>query len=285
MPVTHDPTLDTTPQPDSPTADGAGTAAFFDLDKTIISKSSTLVFGRSFYHGGLINRRAVLRSSYAQFVFLLGGADHDQMERLRTYLSQMCIGWPVAQVRDIVHEAIDELIQPLIFQEAAELIASHHAAGREVVVVSSSGEEIVEPIGAMVGADTVIATRMGQQDGRYTGEVEFYAYGANKAVAVRELAAQRGYDLGRCYAYSDSITDLPLLETVGNPFAINPDRALRRIASERDWPILEFANPVRVSDRFSIGRLPSSKALAALLGVGLSATAWVARRRWSGLRQ
>lgn len=261
------------------------TAAFFDLDKTIISKSSTLVFGRSFYHGGLIGRRAVLRSSYAQFVFLLGGADHDQMERMRSYLSQLCSGWEVAQVRDIVNEAIDDLIQPLIFQEAAELIAAHHAAGREVVVVSSSGEEIVEPIGRMIGADTVIATRMEEADGRFTGQVQFYAYGANKAVAVREHAAKRGYDLAQCYAYSDSITDLPMLEEVGHPTAVNPDRALRRIAAERGWQVATFAHPVRAKEGSTFGRLPAGKALAALLGVGLSATAWIAGRRWSGWRR
>ena len=128
------------------------TAAFFDLDKTIIAKSSTLAFGRSFYQGGLINRRAVLKTAYAQFVYLAGGADHDQMERMRKYLSDMCTGWDVGQVREIVAETLHDLIDPLIYQEAADLIAQHKAAGRDVIIVSSSGAEVVEPIGQMVGA-------------------------------------------------------------------------------------------------------------------------------------
>src|SRR5499426_3781280 len=93
-------------------------AAFFDLDKTIIAKSSTLAFSRSFYQGGLINRRAVLRSAYAQFVYLLGGADHDQMERMRQYLSSLSTGWDVQQVKDIVAETLHDLINPLVYDEA-----------------------------------------------------------------------------------------------------------------------------------------------------------------------
>ena len=136
------------------------TAAFFDLDKTIIAKSSTLAFGRSFYQGGLINRRAVLQTAYAQFVYLVGGADHDQMERMRQYLSAMCTGWDVGQVREIVAETLHDLIDPLIYQEAADLIAEHKAAGRDVIIVSSSGAEVVGPIGELIGADKVVATRM-----------------------------------------------------------------------------------------------------------------------------
>src|SRR6201991_4710851 len=157
------------------------TAAFFDLDKTVIAKSSTLAFGRSFYHGGLINRRAVLRTAYAQFVYLVGGADHDQMEGMRKYLSELCRGWNVQQVREIVAETLHDLIDPIIYDEAASLIEEHHAAGRDVVIVSTSGAEVVEPIGELLGADHVIATRMVVgDDGRYSGEIEYYAYAETK---------------------------------------------------------------------------------------------------------
>ena len=146
-------------------ADGAGRpAAFFDLDKTIIAKSSTLAFGRSFYAGGLINRRTVLRTAYAQFVYLAGGADHDQMERMRAFLSAMATGWDVEQVKDIVAETLHDLIDPLIYSEAAALIAEHKAAGRDVVIVSTSGSEVVEPIAEMLGADLAVATRMAVDD-------------------------------------------------------------------------------------------------------------------------
>ncbi len=260
------------------------TAAFFDLDKTVIAKSSTLTFSKSFYQGGLINRRAVLRTAYAQFVFLAGGADHDQMERMREYLSSLCRGWDVAQVREIVAETLHDLIDPIIYDEAASLIEEHHAAGRDVVIVSTSGAEVVEPIGELLGADRVVATRMVVgEDGRFTGEVEYYAYGPTKAEAVQELAASEGYDLDRCYAYSDSATDVPMLAAVGHPFAVNPDRALRREAVARGWPVLSFNRPVPLKQRLPALSMPSRPVLAAMAAAGAAmATAtlvWYASRR------
>jgi HAD superfamily hydrolase (TIGR01490 family) len=259
----------------------ARSAAFFDLDKTIIAKSSVLAFGRPFYHGGLINRRAVLRSAYAQFVFALAGADEDQIERMRAYLTSMCTGWDVAQVREIVSETLHEIIDPIVYDEAVELIGMHKAAGRDVVIVSSSGEEVVGPIGAMLGADHIVATRMVVADGKYTGEIELYAYGTEKAVAVRRLAAERNYDLDGCYAYSDSVTDVPMLEAVGHPFAVNADRALRRIAAERDWPTLIFSNAVPLRQRISGLRPDHPTLTATAVGASLAAggLVWYASRR------
>ena len=170
-------------------------AAFFDLDKTIIAKSSTLAFSREFQAGGLISRRAMLRSAYAQFVFFTGGADHDQMDKMREFMSQLCAGWDVATVRDIVHETLTTIVEPLVYDEAVTLIEEHRAAGRDIVIVSASGAEVVEPIGEMLGADRVIATRMEIADGRYTGNIDYYAYAEEKARAIEHLAATVGYDL------------------------------------------------------------------------------------------
>ncbi|MER5201843.1 HAD-IB family hydrolase [Streptomyces sp. NPDC002825] len=267
------------------------TAAFFDLDKTVIAKSSTLTFSKSFYRGGLISRRAALRTAYIQFVFLAGGADHDQMERMREYLSALCKGWNVAQVKELVAETLHDLIDPIIYDEAASLIEKHHAAGRDVVIVSTSGAEVVEPIGEMLGADRVVATRMVVgEDGCFTGEVEYYAYGPTKADAVRELAESEGYDLSRCYAYSDSATDIPMLEAVGNPYAVNPDRTLRREAVAREWPVLAFDKPVRLKQRLPEFRMPPRPTLVAAAAVGAAAVGaglvWYAsRRRQAALAQ
>jgi phosphoserine phosphatase len=131
-------------------------AAFFDLDKTVIAKSSTLAFSKSFFDQGLLNRRSVLKSSYAQFLLLMSGADHDQMDRMRSYVTSMCAGWDVEQVKAVVTETLHDIVDPLVFAEAAELIADHRLCGRDVVVVSASG-------------------------------------GENKAAAVRELAGVEGY--------------------------------------------------------------------------------------------
>src|SRR5215813_12427663 len=117
-------------------------AAFFDLDKTIIAKSSALAFGRPFYRDGLISRREMVKAAYAQLVFRLGGADEQQMARIRDYIATLCKGWRVDQVSQIVNETLHELISPYIYAEAATLIEEHRKAGRDVVVVSSSGEEM-----------------------------------------------------------------------------------------------------------------------------------------------
>ncbi len=216
-------------------------AAFFDLDKTIIAKSSTLAFSRPFFAGGLINRRSVLRSAYAQFVFALQGADHDQTEKMRAYLSNLSEGWPVQSVRDIVAETLHLIVDPLVYDEAVQLIEDHQAAGRDVVIVSSSGAEVVEPIGEMLGADHVVATQLVVEAGLYTGEIGFYAYGPAKADAIRELAISRGYDLAESYAYSDSETDLPMLEVVGFPVAVNPETRLSALARKRGWLVEQWS--------------------------------------------
>ncbi|QNG21078.1 HAD-IB family hydrolase [Rhodococcus triatomae] len=239
-------------------------AAFFDLDKTIIAKSSTLAFSRPLFDQGLINRRSVLKSSYAQFLFMLSGADHDQMERMRAYLTSMTAGWNVEQVRAVVAETLHDIVDPLVFAEAADLIADHRARGHDVVVVSASGQEVVQPIADAVGADHSIATRLAVADGKYTGEVDFYCYGPGKVEGIEALARERGYDLARSYAYSDSVTDLPMLEAVGHPTAVNPDRGLRKAAAEKGWPMLTFSNPVSLRARLSSSSTPVLATGAAL---------------------
>jgi HAD superfamily hydrolase (TIGR01490 family) len=252
-------------------------AAFFDLDKTIIAKSSTLAFSKPFQAGGLISRKALLRSVYTQFVYVLGGADHDQMEKMRQMMSELVAGWDVTTVREIVADTLHNVVDPLVYDEAVQLIEQHHAEGRDVVIVSASGAEVVEPIGELLGAEHVVATQMDVEDGRYTGTIAFYAYAENKAAAIRELAEKRGYDLTRSYAYSDSMTDLPMLEEVGYPFAVNPDKELRRIAKERGWPVLVFTKPVAL--RTSLP--PAGPTLAALAVGGVVAIGGVL---WAGAR-
>ncbi len=256
--------------PDPKPAGPAKTAAFFDLDKTVIAKSSTLAFSKPFFDQGLINRRTVLKSTYAQFFFLMSGADHDQMDRMRSYVTNMCAGWDVEQVKSILDETLHDIVDPLVFAEAADLIADHKLCGRDVVVVSASGEEIVAPIARALGATHAMATRMVVEDGKYTGGIAFYCYGEGKVQAIRELAAREGYLLEHCYAYSDSITDLPMLEAVGHPTVVNPDRALRKESAARGWPVLTFSKPVSLRDRIPA---PSSAAVATTAAVAVSAIA------------
>lgn len=249
-------------------------AAFFDLDKTILATSSSFAYARPFHAQGLISRMDLLRSAYAQFMFRRSGADHETMERMREYLSELVAGWEVERVRAIVDETLDSIIAPLVFEEALALMREHQDAGRDVIIISSSGAEIVEPIGARLGADVSIGTRVAVRDGRFTGEIEFYAYGEGKADAMRALADERGYDLAQSYAYSDSWTDLPMLEAVGHPTACNPDARLRAHALAQGWPVLQFRRPTTLPT----GRRTRAIAMVAMAATGVAVIAAVAVR-------
>jgi len=254
-------------------------AAFFDLDKTILAKSSSFAFAKPFYKQGLIGRSDVIRSAYAQFVFLSSGADHDQMEQMRQYMSNLVTGWEVEKVQQIVAETLDTIIDPVVYEEALELISQHKALGHDVIVISSSGTDLVEPISERLGADLAIGTQVEVKDGKYTGELLFYAYGPGKAEAMRDLAADRGYDLAKCYAYSDSATDLPMLEAVGHPVAVNPDGELRKTALDRSWPIRDFRKPVAMRSKIEKKHVATAGAGVAALSAVALGIAWYARRR------
>ena len=258
-------------------------AAFFDLDKTIIARSSPLALGRSFFREGLISRTFLVKSIYAQLVFQITGADEHKMEKVREAASKLTEGWEVERVKQIVTDVLEEVVSPLIYAEALELIHDHRAAGRLICLVSSSPAEIVEPLARMLRIDRYIATRPGVRDGKYTGELEFYAYGPQKAEAIRELAEELDIKLEDSYAYTDSVTDLPMLEMVGNPVAVNPDKELRKIALQREWETQVFRKPVSVRDRLPTIRPPEmsiGNGVAAAAGVaGIAAFAWWASRR------
>jgi HAD superfamily hydrolase (TIGR01490 family) len=183
---------------------------------------------------------------------------------------EVAAGWDRDEVRSIVEETLADVIEPLIYAEAQSLISLHRAAGDRIWLVSSAPAEIVEPLASMLGVDGAIASKAEIDElGRYTGKIEFYAQGEGKAEAIRALAASHHLDLAASSAYSDSATDLPMLEAVGHPFAVNPDRALAKEAKERGWEILEFSNPVRLRDRASV-RLPAVTGAVVLVALMLA---------------
>jgi len=251
------------------------TAAFFDLDKTVIAKSSALAFRGPMFRAGLLSRRALLKFAIAQTLYVLFGADHHQMERVREALLTLVRGWDRAELEKLVGEALEDVVAPLVFSEALFLIDEHHREGHQVYIISSSPTEIVRPLAAYLGIDNVIATQVGVgEDGKFTGELDFYAYGPGKAEAVRRLAESEGIDLSASFAYSDSFTDLPLLSAVGNPTVVNPDRELRKHAEEAGWPNLEFRLPVNLRTRLAEIPKPSpivSGALAAAVAAAVVA--------------
>lgn len=252
-------------------------AAFFDLDKTVIAKASMVAFGKPLYRAGLLNRWLLLRALYGQLVYLYLGADAERMARMRTKVLALTAGWDQAHVRDIVAETLEEVIEPIVFDEAVELIRGHQAAGRRVYIISASPEEIVLPLARYLGVDEAIATRAHlDAHGRYTGEVAFYAYGPAKAERMREAAAARGIDLEGSYAYSDSVTDEPMLAVVGHPVAVNPDRDLAKVAAERGWEVRWFTHKVPLRER--VGMPPPGP--TAMVGGGLAATAAAGAATW-----
>jgi len=270
------------PNPSTGSAPDSGRiAAFFDLDKTVIAKSSVLAFTRPFFEEGLLSRRAVLQSTYAQLLYLLSAADQARVDRMREHIAHMCNGWDVEQIKSIVDKTLQDVVTPLVYAEAKDLIADHRARGHDVVIVSASGQEVVTPIARALGAAHSTGSRMRIVDGRYAGEVDFYCFGEAKAVAIRELAERYGYDLSLSYAYSDSATDLPMLREVGFPRVVNPDRPLRRAAIENGWPVLIFARPVPLGRRAR----PSLRALVTLAAtLGVTALVLGAARRYTNFR-
>ena len=175
----------------------------------------------------------------------------------------MCEGWDVATVREIVADTLHNIVDPLVYDEAVSLIEEHHLAGRDVVIVSTSGAEVVEPIGQMLGADRVVATRMEIVDGKYSGEIEYYAYAEEKARAIEELAAQRRLRPREQLRLQRLRHRRAMLETVGHPHAVNPDKELRKVAVERGWPVLVFNKPVALRSRVP---LPAGQADAGRAG-------------------
>jgi HAD superfamily hydrolase (TIGR01490 family) len=281
-------------------------AAFFDLDKTVISKASMMAFGSSFYRAGLIGKRALARGLLTQVVFVRFGASAETLARLRSSALALTEGWDQAEVRQIVVDALNRVIDPITYPEAMELIREHRSAGRRVYIVSAAPAEIVEPLADHLGVHEAIASQAAvDHRGRYTGEMERYTYGPAKAEVMRLVADRDGIDLTSSWAYTDSATDLPMLEAVGHPVAVNPDRTLRRIADQRGWPVLRFnrivapdlpggpaatgpsalpapsdARPPRLAVlQTDLARRRVLLPAVAILTTGVGATAWWARRR------
>jgi HAD superfamily hydrolase (TIGR01490 family) len=260
-------------------------AAFFDLDKTVIAKASIMAFAHDFRRAGLLTRRSMVKGLWLQLVYVHLGAGSKKLARIRRSVLALTRGWDQAHVRQVVGEKLSSAIDPITFAEAKDLIQSHRQAGRKVYIVSAAPVEIVEPLADHLGAHGAVASvaRVGR-DGRYTGDLERYAYGQEKAALIHHLAERDGLDLAASFAYSDSATDLPMLEVVGHPVAVNPDRALRRIAQVRHWDVLRFERllePALVLEAQVVSRRPRSRvwrgsAAAAIVAAagGAGAVAW-----------
>jgi len=253
-------------------------AAFFDLDKTVIAKASMVAFSGPLHRAGLLSRRMVLRAAWAQLVYSQFGASPEKLAKLRDSVLRLTVGWDQAEISEIVRETLVDVVEPIVYDEALALIREHQAAGRKVFIVSASPEEIVAPLARYLGVDEAIATRAElDEHGRYTGRTELYCYGPDKVVAMKAVAARDGIDLSASYAYSDSATDLPMLEAVGHPVAVNPDRDLLRAARAREWEVRRFVHRVPLRERVP---MPAPRHAALGGGAVLAAVAAGVAARW-----
>jgi HAD superfamily hydrolase (TIGR01490 family) len=266
----------------SPTTGGTG-AAFFDLDKTVIAKASMVAFSGPLHRAGLVSKRMLLRAAWGQLAYAQFGATPAKLAKLRDSVLRLTRGWDQAEISEIVRDTLVEVVEPIVFDEALELMREHREQGRKVFIVSASPEEIVAPLARYLGVDEALATRAElDEHGRYTGRTERYCYGPEKVVAMAEAAERDGIDLAASYAYSDSATDLPMLEAVGHPVVVNPDRELQRAARANGWEVRRFANRVPLRERVP---MPAPRhaalgggAVAVALGAGFAAR-WLWDRR------
>jgi HAD superfamily hydrolase (TIGR01490 family) len=216
-------------------------AAFFDLDRTVIKRSSVLALAGSFRRYGLISRVDLVKSALWQVLFVLRGASAERVRAAAEDGMKVLAGFSVEDMRRLVGDAMEPILRPLVYDEPLRLVQHHRDRGERVYIVSATLQEIVEHIADDLGFDGAIGSTCEIVDGRYTGRTLRAAHGAGKAQALRALADEQAIDLAVSTAYSDSYSDVPFLEAVGHPVAANPDRKLRRIAATRGWAVVDFA--------------------------------------------
>lgn len=226
--------------PDVAQDSGRG-AAFFDLDKTLIQGASGFHFAYAARQTGLMSRRQLAKDAYANLRYRLRGASDDQSETVRLRAAQALTG---LRVRDLqrLSAIVMRRILPRIYPEILSIAYAHQDAGRPVYIVTATAEDLAVVLAQVLAFDGALGSNAGEViDGHYTGRASgVYLYGAAKPVAIRALAEREHIDLSASYAYSDSISDLPMLEVVGHPVVVNPDAELRERAIAGGWEILHL---------------------------------------------
>jgi len=245
-------------------------AAFFDLDRTLMSGSSGAQFGRAAYRAGLVSRAQVTRWGIDHLRFRLRGATDQDTDALVALVNELLRGVPERTLRRMVPDLLEGIL-PRIYPQMLAEVRSHQDAGRPAFIVSAASNGVVELLARVLDMEGGIGTRYEvDEEGRYTGRlIGGLNYGALKIEPMRRFADEHGIDLAQSWAYSDSVSDLPMLELVGNPVVVNPDASLARVAADRGWPVMRFEKLGRtIAAAGALG-------VATLLGGGSA----IARRR------
>jgi HAD superfamily hydrolase (TIGR01490 family) len=252
-------------------------AAFFDVDKTLLPGSSLYLLARGMYRRGYYTWRDLAGFALAQLTFRVTGAEGRRgMEAARESALAFIEGKSRSDIVQLGHDIVVEVIGPRIYPGMRRVIDLHHADGDKTYLVTAAPRELAERIAAYLGMDGALGTEAEIVDGRYTGRILGpVLHGPAKLDAVTKLAAEQGIDLRDCSAYSDSLNDRPMLEGVGHPVAVNPDRQLRELARQRGWPVQDF----RKRRRLWLFWLPAGAAGGAATAVAVRVAS---RRRRTG---
>jgi HAD superfamily hydrolase (TIGR01490 family) len=247
-------------------------AAFFDLDKTLMAGSSGMQFARVAAQQGIVSRRQLASWGIEHLRYRLRGTTDERTGDVLRVARELIRGVSAKRV-ERMGPAVMTAILPRVYPEMLAEIHAHQDAGRPTFIVSAAGNDVVEGLARVLGMEGGIGTRYEvDADGCFTGRFDGpFVYGPGKVEAMRSFAAQHGIDLGASYAYSDSLSDLPMLRAVGNPVAVNPDPPLAALANEEDWQTLRF-------ERLGRGLLALAVTVLATL-VGVSARRVAARRK------
>jgi len=217
-------------------------AAFFDVDNTLVRGSTIYFLGRGMYQRGFFTKADISRFVLANLRFRLTGTEkQDEINRFQKAAQDFIGGHNVSEINSVAQEIYDEFVSPKLWAGTIEIAQTHLNEGVEVWLVTAAPEDMATLIADRLGFTGALGSKAAIVDGHYTGEMNGpLLHGKEKAIAIRDLANQRGFVLDECFGYSDSHNDLPLLQTVGKPSAINPDAILRIRALKEKWPIHDF---------------------------------------------
>ncbi len=250
-------------------------AAFFDLDRTLMAGSSGAHFGRAAFKSGMVSRRQMARWAIDHLRFRLRGASDHDTDELMKEIRELLAGVPERELKRMVPDLLAGIL-PRIYPQMLDEVRTHQDAGRPTFIVSAAGHGVVELLAEVLDMEGGIGTRYEvDADGRYTGElVDGLNYGDLKIAPMRRFAEEHDLDLDASWAYSDSASDLPMLEIVGTPVAVNPDEGLAGIARERGWKVMRFEKLGR--------RLAVAGTVMVAAALGGSGSWFASRRRLAG---
>jgi HAD superfamily hydrolase (TIGR01490 family) len=245
-------------------------AAFFDLDRTLMAGASAYHFGRAMYKAGQMTRRQIARDAIDQIRFRLQGASDAAVNVLLERVLEGIKGHRVVDLRRLTPDVLAGIL-PRVYPQMLEVVRDHQDAGRPAYIATAASQPAAEILAQALVMDGAIGTRWEIEDGVYTGRLDGpFAYGEGKAKAMHEFAAAHDIDLSKSWAYSDAASDLPMLQAVGHPVAVNPDADLTEIARREGWDVLRFE---KLGERL---RVAGAVAVAAAVG---GSGSWLAARR------